>query len=173
MAKHIVKCSICEKHFDANSEAFVKTSSRRYAHEECYNKKNDSISQDEKDKAELEEYIKQLLSLNAITPKIRKQIKTFTEEYKYTYSGIKKALIYFYEVRGNSVEKANGGIGIVSYVYKQAFDYYYGLWAAQQKNENKNIEEYKPKVIEITITPPKRKKKTRKIFSFLDKEETQ
>ncbi len=32
----------------------------------------------------------------------------------------------FYEVKQNPVEKSNDGIGIVPWVYKQAFNYYYG-----------------------------------------------
>lgn len=173
MAKHIVKCSICGEQFDANTVEFVKTSARRYAHACCYGAKSAEMTQEEKDKIALEEYIKQLLNITTINPRIRKQIKTYIEEYKYTYSGIKKALIYFFEIRGNSVEKANGGIGIVPYVYKQSFDYYYGLWLAKQKNEDKNIETYQPTIIEIKITPPKRNPKRRKkLFSFLDKEES-
>lgn len=172
MAKHIVKCSICGEQFDANTVEYVKTSSRRYAHATCYEAKSAEMTQEEKDKIALEEYIKQLLNIDYINPRIKKQIKTYTEEYKYTYSGIRKALIYFFEIKGNSVEKANGGIGIVPYVYKQSFDYYYGIWLAKQKNENKDVETFQPKVIEITISPPKRMpKRRRKLFSFLDKEE--
>lgn len=173
MAKHIVKCSICQQHFDANEVPFTKTSARRYAHTSCYEKKMNEMSQEEKDKIELENYIKQLFQIDTITPKIKKQLTIYINNYNYSYSGIKKALIYFYEVKGNSIEKANEGIGIVSYVYKQAFDYYYNLWLAKQKNENKNLSEYNSKVIEITIKPPQRKKKSKRFFSFLDREETE
>jgi hypothetical protein len=83
-------------------------------------------------------------------------------------------LVYFYEIKGNSIEKANGGIGIVPYVYQNAFNYYYALWEAQQKIEQKVpiIQEYVPKVVEIRIPNPERKvKKKRNLFSFLDEEE--
>ena len=78
--------------------------------------------------------------------------------------------IYFFEVKHNSIEHANGGIGIVPYIYNEAFNYYYTLWLANQKNETKDIAEYIPKVREITIPIPQRKIKKRKIFSFLDEE---
>jgi len=79
-------------------------------------------------------------------------------------------LVYFFEIKGNSVEKANGGIGIVPYVYQQAYNYYYSLWLAQQKNEDKVVEEYVPIVKEIIIPVPERKVRKRPLFSFLDEE---
>jgi len=173
MAKHIVKCSICNESFDANVIPYVKTSSRRYAHASCQEKQSQELTKEEQDKIALEEYIKKLFHIEYITPRIKKQIKDYIENYHYSYSGIHKALIYFFEIKGNSIEKANEGIGIVSYIYKQSYNYYYNLWLAQQKNEDKVIEEYKPKVVEVVIKSPQRNIKKRKLFSFLDKEETQ
>jgi hypothetical protein len=83
---------------------------------------------------------------------------------------MQKALTYFYEIKGNSIEKANGGIGIIPYIYKDAYNYYYSLWLARQKNENKVVETYIPEVKEIIIAPPKRKIKKRNLFTFLDEE---
>ena len=93
-----------------------------------------------------------------------------SDEYNFTYSGIHKSLTYFFEVKGNSIEKANGGIGIVPYVYQQAYRYYYALWEAQQKNKDKVVVEYVPTVKEIVIPVPQRQVKKRKVFSFLDEE---
>ena len=171
MAKHMVKCSICGQTFDANAEPYVKThSDRRYAHERCALSQEEQKTQEEKDRYELEEYIKQLLNISCLTPRIRKQIKSFLEEYKYTYSGIRKALVYFYEVKGNPVEKANGGIGIVPFTYNQAYRYYYALWEAQQKNIDKQVQQYQPHVKEVRIASPKRRIRKRSLFAFLDKE---
>ena len=102
---------------------------------------------------------------------INKNIKKYREEYNYTYSGIHKALIYFFEIKGNSIEKANGNIGIVPYVYKDAFNYYYSIWEANQKNGTKKIEDYLQEEHVITIQSPQRKIKQRKLFTFLDEEE--
>ena len=100
-----------------------------------------------------------------------KQINQYINEYHYSYSGILKSLTYFYEIKGNSLDKANGGIGIVPYVYKNAYNYYFAIWEAQQKNEGKVIEEYKPKVKEVVIPIPKRKVRKRRLFAFLDEED--
>ena len=117
-----------------------------------------------------------LFNTDYVYARIQKQIKEFMDKYGYTYSGIHKALIYYYEVKGNSIEKANGGIGIIPYIYQNAFNYYYSIWEAQQKQENisdaKSLEAYIPKVIKITIPVPQRQERTRKLFSFLDEEET-
>ena len=105
-----------------------------------------------------------LLGENYINPRVRKQLNQYVEEYNYTYSGMLKALIYFYEVKGNSVEKANGGIGIIPFIYKDACNYYYNLYLAQEANENKEIK--KQEIKEITITSPQAERKKIKLFSF-------
>lgn len=171
MAKHIVKCAICGMSFDANVEPFVKVSSRRYAHQKCSENKEENLSQLEKDKEALDQYIMKLFNITYIDPRIRKQIKQYIEEYHYTYSGVLKALVYHYEIKGGDIDKANGALGIVPYVYQKAYNYYYSLWEAQQKNKEKIIEYYVPKVKEIIIPAPERKVKKRKNFSFLDEEE--
>jgi hypothetical protein len=171
MAKHIVKCAICGMSFDANVEPFVKVSSRRYAHQKCSENKEENLSQIEKDKEALDQYIMKLFNITYIDPRVRKQIKQYIEEYHYTYSGVLKALIYHYEIKGGDIDKANGALGIVPYVYQKAYNYYYSLWEAQQKNKEKIIEYYVPKVKEIIIPAPERKVKKRKNFSFLDEEE--
>jgi hypothetical protein len=84
---------------------------------------------------------------------------------------MRKALIYFYEVQGNDKKKANGGIGIVPFVYQDAYNYHYNLWLAKERNRNKNIQEFIPKTIEVKIPPPQRKVKVKKKFTFLDEEE--
>lgn len=171
MAKHIVKCAICGMSFDANVEPFVKVSSRRYAHQKCSENKEENLSQIEKDKEALDQYIMKLFNITYIDPRVRKQIKQYIEEYHYTYSGVLKALIYHYEIKGGDIDKANGALGIVPYVYQKAYNYYYSLWEAQQKNKEKIIEYYVPKVKEIIIPAPERKVKKRKNFSFLDEGE--
>lgn len=170
MAKHIVKCAICGEQFDANKEPFEKVSSRRYAHKSCVENKENLLTQEEKDKKNLEDYIIKLFKEEYVNPRIQKQINAYIKDYHYSYSGIHKSLVYFYEIKGNSIEKANSGIGIVPYVYEKARQYYYDLWLSQQKNENKDIEKYIPQNKIIYIARPERKIKKRKFFSFLDEE---
>lgn len=150
---------------------FEQVGARRYAHVECAKKKEAEKTEEERNKEKLEQYIKKLFRTDVISVKIKKQIKTFQTQYNYTYSGILKALIYFYEVKQNSTEKSNDGIGIVPYVYQEAYNYYYNLWLVQQANKDKNIDEYIPTVVEIKIPSPQRKIKKRKRFTFLDNDE--
>lgn len=175
MAKHLVKCFYCGETFDTNSIPFVMVNSRRYAHKSCQEEKLASESKQEKDKRLLEEYIKQLFGYSSLPPKVVKQIQTYAHdlEHNYTYSGMLKTLRYFFEVRGNSIEKANGGIGIIPYVYDEAFSYWRAIWEAQQKNEHIDLKEFILPVREIHISPPKREpmKHKRKLFTFLDEGE--
>ena len=121
----------------------------------------------------------ELFNSDYVYAKIKKQIKDYVTNYGYAYSGIHKALIYYYEVKGNKFDegKAQGGIGIVPYVYQSAFNYYYSIWEAQQKQEHivdaESLAEYIPRVIEVKIPVPKRQEKKRNLFSFLDEEESE
>lgn len=145
----------------------VFISANNYAHKSCLELEE---RREKTDEEKLDEYIKKLFQIEYVGPQIKKQIKQFVTEYNFTYSGILKALQYFYDIKGNSIEKANGRISIVPYIYKDAYNYHYKLWLAQQKNQDIEIELYVPKVKEITIPTPERKIKKRKLFMFLDEE---
>lgn len=108
MAKHIVKCSICDQQFDANAEPFVKTNPRRYAHESCVQKRDAGKTQQEKDYEALEQYILKLFNKDKLGALITKQIRDFKRQYNYSYSGIHKTLIWWFEIKGNSIEMSNG-----------------------------------------------------------------
>lgn len=172
MAKHLVKCFYCAKEFDANTEEFVKPNSRRYAHKACADAAEASKTKEEKDKEILENYIKELFGISSISTKIKKQIEKFKKEKNYSYSGMFKTLKYFFEIRGNSIEKANGGVGIIPWVYDEAYLYWKAIWEAQQKNENVKVEEYILPSIEVHIPVPTREpmKHLRPLFTFLDEE---
>jgi hypothetical protein len=172
MAKHLVKCAICNEVFDTNITDFVKVNSRRYAHASCALGAEGKKSQEQKDKEQLELYIKELFGIKTFTPKIRKQLNVYINEKHYTYSGIYKTLKYFFEVKKNPIEKANGGIGIVDFVYQEAFLYWRAIWEAQQQNTNVDMEEYLLPTREVRIESPKREpmKHIRKLFSFLNEE---
>lgn len=170
---HNVKCLYCGKTFDRDKcTDFVQINSRRYAHTACHTEHLAQLSQEEKDLIALETYIKKLLNIDTINARIKKQINDYKNNQHYSYIGILKALMYFYEVKGNSTEKANGGIGIVPYIYQEAHNYYYRIWMAKQTNEVKPIEQYSsPPARVIVIPPPKRVEKKRKLFTFLDEDE--
>lgn len=123
------------------------------------------------DQIDLENYIMKMFKWDYVHARVQRQIKHYVDDLNFSYSGIRKALIYFYEVKQNSLEKANSGIGIVEYVYEEAFEYFYALWEAQQQNINIKVEEYVPQVKEVVIPVPQIQTRSRNQFSFLDEEE--
>lgn len=174
MAKHMVKCSVCGKIFDRGSIQAVRTGARRYAHQSCDPNNQDlvplEVKEEDKDLIALKEYISKLYGDKANWALITKQIKDYQKDYKYSLSGILKSLIWFYEVKGNSPEKSNGGIGIVPFAYQDAYNYYYSLFVAQSQNATIDIQELTNKVREVTIPIPEIKEKKR-FFKLGDDEE--
>lgn len=173
MAKYVT-CVKCGQRFDREKYPAVLVSPRRYAHALCAGTLSPEEAKKERERKELEEYIIKLFELEHMDGRITLQIQKYMQDHpEYTYSGIKKTLEYFYEVKGNStkVAKANGNtIGIVPWEYTKAKQYYYNQWLLSQKNSDKDIQEYVPKIREITIQPPKREPKKRRVFTFLDEE---
>lgn len=163
MAKN--KCPICQLTFDRTKCEFVHLKNRYY-HKVCYEQMEAERTEEEKSKEELERYIMAMFNTTFINARIRQQIKRMREQFNYSYTGILKSLIYFYDIRKNPIEKANGGIGIVPYVYEDARKYYYNLYLAQMKNENKVVSECVVKGKEIRMKPPVRKPRTRKLFDL-------
>jgi len=155
---HCVKCSICGVTFDRDKIQAVKTGARRYAHATCDPNNKDLVplltKEEDPDLTKLKEYINELYGREANWALINKQIKTYTTENKYSYSGILKSLVYFYKIKGNSIDKSNGGIGIVPFTYQAAYDYYYSLFIAQAQNQQKDVKGITSKIKEITIPLP-------------------
>lgn len=170
MAKHLVKCLYCNQTFDANSEPFVKPRANRYAHKACYEEHQSAKSQEERDYEILVDYIKHLFG-NKPNPRVWKQLKEYAGQ-GYTYSGIYRTLVWWFELRHNDIEKANGGIGIVPFVYEQASQYYYALHLAQIANESKDLTHYKENVCEFWIDPPKAQPRKKRLMKFAEEEES-
>jgi hypothetical protein len=162
-----VVCAYCKKPMSKKDEDCIMIGNNKYVHKACQELEE---KREKTDKEQLEEYIKNLFQISYIDPRVKGQIKKYIDEYNYTYSGIRKALIYHYEIKGGDKSKANGGIGIVPYVYQAAYEYHYNLWLAQQKNKDVEITLYTPKVKEIVIPRPQRKVKKRPLFTFLDED---
>ena len=179
---HYCVCSICKQKFDRDKIQAVQHSARRYSHATCEpdnknfvpmpekkekEKKEKEEKKEDPDLTKLKDYINQLFGKNANWAQIIRQIKIYTTENKYSYSGILKSLVYFYDIKANSIDKSNGAIGIVPFVYKDAYNYYYDLFLAQSRNETKDFSEVLNKTREITIRPPERPIKKR-FFNFLN-----
>ncbi len=106
-----------------------------------------------------------------ILPRYMKQLTQYMQNYNFTMSGMLKALKYWYKVKGNPVD-LNRGVGIIPYVYKQAYDYYYALYMANEKNYKiEDFKKYIPEDINIQIKPPERKIEKHEMFTFLDKDD--
>ena len=169
-----VTCIYCKKVFNKGEEEFKVFSNGKYAHKSCYDLEQERELTDQE---KLERYIMKLFDSDYVYAKIKKQIKDYVTNHGFTYSGIHKALVYYYEIKGNRFDagKAQGGIGIVPFVYNDAYNYYYAIWEAQQKQQYivdaSSLEEYIPKVVEIHIPTPERKIQKRNLFTFLDEEE--
>lgn len=145
-------------------------SNRRYAHKECYEKNQKNSEKQELDKQKLLEYLEIKFHNISNNTKIKAQLKDYINNKNFTYSGIYKTLYYFYDIKKNPIDKANNGIGIVPYIYKEAHDYYYNLWLAQQRNENKQIKDYIPQIEKVHILVPQRNIIKKSYFQFLDEE---
>ena len=168
MAVANVLCYYCGERFDRNKEPFHKVNGTRYAHEECHKEHESMTSIDKKSLKALEDYIKKLFDVKQLSAKIRSQIKTFTHVNLYTYEGILKTLQYVVEIKHNPVEKMNGGIGIVPYVYDESIAYYSRVEAKINVNKEEDIAEYVPREKRVEILNPKRKTKRNDGFDFLD-----
>lgn len=163
---HYVTCYYCKERFNRDVEETVQISPRRYAHKACADKFHVEKTQEEKDLESLEYYIKQLFHTTYVSAKIRQQIRSFREEYNYTYSGILKSLIYWFDIKKNSLDDANYGIGIVPYIYQEAYDYYYNLHLVQEAVKRFGNFNYKPIKKEVSIPPPVRKTRKIKLFNL-------
>lgn len=161
MAAHKVKCFYCGQTFDANKEPFVKPKANRYAHKACHDNAEKNKTQEERDREALIEYIKYLFGANP-NPRVWKQMKDY-HELGYSYSGMQKALYWHFELRHESIEKANGGIGIIPYVYEDAKRYFFSLYLAKISNEEAN---FTHKVREFNIEPPAVQKRPPRLFNL-------
>lgn len=131
--------------------------------------KAEKKSKEEQDKEDLKNYLKELLGDSYTPQKVNRQIKEFREQNNYTYTGMRQALKYFYEIQGNDISKAQGGCGIIPYCYNAAYNYFFSIWQANQQNIDKEIAV--PAEEKLFIPRPQAKLKQNKFFSFLDEEE--
>lgn len=171
MAKHMVKCPGCGQLFDANVEEYELVG-RRYWHKACREKFLAEQTQEEKDFEDLIAYCSTLFGKEFNFVATKRLIDKYKTDYQYSYNGMLRTLKYWYEVKNNPIDKSKGMIGIVPYAYNDAYNYWYSIWLANQNNQPKILEQYEPKVVEITIPLPRRQTRKRKLFSFLDEENT-
>lgn len=165
-----VKCLYCGISFSRENTEYEQVG-RRYAHKGCHEVYLKNQTKEEKDKQEFYAYLKQLFGQYNYTL-VKRTAERFEKENDYTYEGMRKALYYFYEVKKNSTDKANGNIGIIPWVYNEANNYFATIENANKINSEKVITPNfnTERVIKIPV-PKADKPKKRKFFNFLNKGE--
>lgn len=140
-----VKCPICQQYFDRSVEEFVHFKNRYY-HKRCF----DQVDKIDIVKQKIYDLMREVLGDKYSQARISQQINQFVKD-GLSVNVIYKTLLYWYKVKESSAAKANGGIGIVPYVYEEALDYY------EQKEKirlrNKNIEVIEPEAITVVVHP--------------------
>lgn len=131
---HKVQCRICKTYFDADKEEYALVGQRSYYHKECYdnwvkNKNNVQSKGDEEFwKESLVDYLYRDVKMSIDFSKLNSQWKNFTAPSKnYTPKGIYFTIRYYYSILHGDAEKAQGGIGIVNSLYKEAIQYWVNL----------------------------------------------
>ena len=172
MAHHYVKCLYCNKQFDRDVEPTKQVSSRRYAHIKCWEEHQANMTQEERDIEAFYNYTKNLFGEDYNYILTKKLAEKYVKENNFTYSGMLKTLKWYYEKEGNSIEKSNGSIGILPYIYQQALNYYYALYQAQLINKEKDLSNFMlPKERVIIIESPRTY--TRPPHMWLEEEENE
>ena len=186
----MVHCRVCKQEFNRLDPALVENVDwiqpvkKFYYHKKCYEdfaKKKGLIGENglelEMDalvwKSAVEDYLKRDLKISINYPKFNQQWKKFIEKDGRTPKGIYFTLKYFYDVEQNSTQKSEGGIGIVSWVYEEATEYW-GKRNQTDKGIMARLEEQIKKDIgqKAKIVFQQKKKKEQKVdFSILEEED--
>lgn len=171
-AERKVKCVGCGIYFYKSEEENILIKNR-YWHKKCYEQHKHEEEKSLKAIKELEDYICKLFNTDYVSARIQKQIKEMVNQYHFTYSGIHGTLKYWFEIKQNTLEKSNGGIGIVPYVYETASKYYETIFYAQQSNKDIDKTSFITNERIITIHSPNvRRSKIKEIdLSFLERED--
>lgn len=147
----------------------------KYAHKKCAELEE---KRELTDQEKLNKLITEMYDLEFVPPRVQKQIKDYAQKYNYTYSGMLKTLEYMYFIKKLNIDKIafnTYGIALVKNYYDRAHDYYYAIWEAHQRQEAVlsagELEQFIPKVVEVSIPLPKRQAPKRNLFSFLDETE--
>lgn len=158
MGKTMVKCLYCNEYFDRNSEPFQKVG-RRYAHQNCY---DENFSDEDFYKEKIFEFVKNIFGANYKYQQIEVQRKRFIKS-GMTNKGIYDALKYYFEVKNGSIERSEGRIGIVPYVYDDAESYYKNLNKLTNNLSRSMQQPKKSKIIDINSICSNQNKKEKKI----------
>lgn len=156
-------CHICQ-HGDLKANMINLPGSKKiWVHEKCLQTYQPT------DKELLEWYILGLFNIDTLTGPIRRNIKTYHDDYHWSYTAIRHTLEWWFEIEKNDIGKANGNINIVPYVVERAKKY----WQTKKQADevNKDIQIKPMEEVKVTIKQPQRQRFHSNSFSFLDEEE--
>lgn len=153
MATRKVKCQGCKESFSREEEEYEKVS-KGFFHRACYERYEKERSL----RAGLVDYVYDSLGPTANMALVGKQIKTYTEDYNYTESGIQGTVYYFHEILKNKLVPKMG-IAFVPYHYEKAKNYFEAL----EKTKEGLIKYEPPKEKEIVVTQFKNNKDKHKV----------
>ena len=107
------KCPHCNNEVK-EEEAIFNTKTKRYYHEFCYNTLLERKA--------LIDYVCELFNYKKPSVKVYQQMTNYYE-HGISYSDMLLALKYFYEIKKGSIDKSQGGIGIITYVIDEAKEF--------------------------------------------------
>lgn len=178
---HYVICVKCGKRFDRDKVPCHPSLSKknRFEHDECPSEETNNeviastdfvLSSPPKVDTDKKEFADKLTSLfGRNTTRAWQQAEKYRKELGYTYKGMAQALEYFYEIKENSIEKSNGGIGIIPYIYQEAIDFYKQIEEDRQRAAA-SLKNYSTQVETIAIPSPSNKKRLNDEF-FMEEED--
>lgn len=177
---NICYCRVCKGSIDRNIEIegvdWIMPSRNYIYHKKCYEDWKNQTSR-EKDEFWIDmiyDYLSRDLKIPYNYWMCEKQRMNFVRKKRMTNKGIYFALKWFIEVKGGSMEKSNGGIGIIPYIYEESCDY----WISQEQKNKGFIEELEVQLKEAAARNQrtiyqkrKNNKKTFKEFNLSDVED--
>lgn len=140
MAYKKCKCLYCGEPLDRNTEEWEQVPGNRYAHKSCYDKKQEKIQEQKKEreyKAKIHKKVQEVCGIQYVKSRVDKQLKEYIEK-GMTAEKLYQTLEYWYDVKKSDPEAAHGGIGILPYIYEESEKY----WARQAaiKENNSNVD---------------------------------
>ena len=142
MASRKSTCKGCNEKYP--SDEMKVYSGKKYC-QSCYNKK----IQEQEEYKSLIETIKSYYDVDIPNGYLLKQIKTYKEEFNYTYAGMNYTLFYCKEIKNLKFD-VKYGLGIVKYEYENAKQYF--LHQQKIANSVKNMKhEEKIKRVKVNI----------------------
>ena len=82
--------------------------------------------------------------------------KNYSETYKFSYSDMKLALMYWFEIQGNQYVKDKNPVGMIPYIINDALTFYSNLAETKEKNKDFDFKKLNDRK-EIHIEKPKGK----------------